>query len=64
MKAAYIEETGPPENIIYGDLPDPRPNGAEVLVKVGADTGEATVLDTEGGWQKVQLGNLVGYRSV
>jgi len=36
MKAAYIEETGPPENIIYGDLPDPIPQGAEVLVNVGA----------------------------
>jgi NADPH2:quinone reductase len=36
MKAAYIEETGPPENILYGDLPKPEPTGAEVLVKVGA----------------------------
>ena len=36
MKAAYIEETGPPDNIIYGDLPDPLVQGAEVLVKVGA----------------------------
>ena len=36
MKAAYIEQAGPPENIIYGDLPMPEPRGAEVLVKVGA----------------------------
>jgi NADPH2:quinone reductase len=36
MKAAYIEQTGPPENIQYGDLPTPEPNGGEVLVKVGA----------------------------
>ncbi len=36
MKAAYIEETGPADNIIYGDLPDPLAQGAEVLVKVGA----------------------------
>ncbi len=36
MKAAYIEQTGPPENIIYGDLPKPAPKGSEVLVKVGA----------------------------
>jgi len=36
MKAAYIEETGPPENIIYGDLPQPTPHGSEVLVKVAA----------------------------
>ncbi len=36
MKAAYIEQTGPPENIIYGDLPNPDPKGSEVLVKVSA----------------------------
>ncbi len=36
MKAAYIEQTGPPENIIYGDLPTPAPSGSEVLVNVGA----------------------------
>ncbi len=36
MKAAFIKETGPPENIIYGDLPTPEPKVAEVLVKVGA----------------------------
>lgn len=36
MKAAYIEQTGPPENIIYGDLPNPEPKGSEVLVKVSA----------------------------
>ncbi len=36
MKAAYIEQTGPPENIIVGDLPTPTPKGSEVLVKVGA----------------------------
>ncbi|MFV1965543.1 MAG: NADPH:quinone reductase [Pirellulaceae bacterium] len=36
MKAAYIERTGPPENIIFGDLPTPEPTGSQVLVKVGA----------------------------
>ena len=36
MKAAYINQTGPPENIIYGDLPKPKPAGKEALVKVGA----------------------------
>ncbi len=36
MKAAYIEQTGPPENIVYGDLPDPKPQGKQVLVKVAA----------------------------
>ncbi len=36
MKAAYIEQTGPPENIVYGDLPDPVPTGSQVLVRVKA----------------------------
>ena len=36
MKAAYIQSTGGPENIIYGDLPDPIPGPDQVLVKVGA----------------------------
>lgn len=36
MKAAYIEQTGPPEAIQFGDLPQPAPQGREVLVKVAA----------------------------
>jgi NADPH2:quinone reductase len=36
MKAAYIEKTGPPEVIQYGELPRPRPEANQVLVKVGA----------------------------
>lgn len=36
MKAAYIEQTGGPESIIYGELPDPTPGAGEVLVRVGA----------------------------
>lgn len=36
MKAAYIEQPGPPENIIFGELPTPTPQATEVLVKVSA----------------------------
>jgi len=36
MKAAYIKQTGPPGNIIYGELPAPKPKIAEVLVQVEA----------------------------
>ncbi len=36
MKAAYIEHTGSPAAIIVGELPKPKPNGSEVLVKVAA----------------------------
>lgn len=36
MKAAYIEQTGSPEKIVYGDLADPQPGGGQVLVRVKA----------------------------
>jgi NADPH2:quinone reductase len=36
MKAAYINEPGPPENITIGELPTPTPTGAQVLVRVTA----------------------------
>ncbi len=34
MKAAFIKQTGPPENIQYGDFPTPEPTGSQVLVRV------------------------------
>src|ERR1044071_6020631 len=36
MKAAFINQTGPPEVIIYGDLPRPQPGASECLVRVAA----------------------------
>jgi NADPH2:quinone reductase len=36
LKAAYIEQVGPSESIVYGNLPKPKPEGRQVLVKVGA----------------------------
>jgi NADPH:quinone reductase len=36
MKAAFIEGTGAPDVIRYGDLPDPEPKAGEVRVKVSA----------------------------
>ena len=36
MKAAYIQQPGPPESIVHGDLPKPQPTASQVLVKVGA----------------------------
>ena len=36
MKAAYIEATGSPDVIRYGDLPTPTPKQGEALVRVGA----------------------------
>jgi NADPH2:quinone reductase len=36
MKAAYIDTTGSPSVIQYGELPQPTPQTGEVLVRVGA----------------------------
>lgn len=36
MKAAYINQTGPPEVIRYADLADPRPGPTQCLIKVTA----------------------------
>ncbi len=36
MKAAFIQQPGPPESITFGDLPKPSPMGRQVLVKVSA----------------------------
>lgn len=36
MKAAYIEQTGPPEVIKYGELPEPQIGPGQALVKIGA----------------------------
>ncbi len=36
MKAAYLETTGTPDVIRFGDLPTPTPKANEVLVRVGA----------------------------
>jgi NADPH2:quinone reductase len=36
MKAAYISQTGAPEVIQFGDLPDPKPRRKQCLIKVAA----------------------------
>jgi len=36
MKAAYITQPGPPESILFGDLPTPRLGPRQCLVKIGA----------------------------
>ncbi|PWU16217.1 MAG: quinone oxidoreductase [Verrucomicrobia bacterium] len=36
MKASYITQTGPPDVIIYGDLPEPKLGRKQCLIKVGA----------------------------
>src|SRR5262245_18008669 len=36
MKAAFLDNPGPPEVLRYGELPTPSPKAGEVLIKAGA----------------------------
>ena len=36
MKAVYVERVGPPEVLIYGELPAPQPGPNDVLIRVHA----------------------------
>ena len=40
MKAAYINQTGPPDVITYGELPNPKPGPTECLIKVAGPRDE------------------------
>src|SRR5438105_15756831 len=55
MKAAFINQTGPPENIIYGDLPEPKPGPLQCLVKVAATALNPIDTYLRGGGIKMQL---------
>lgn len=36
MKAAFLDATGPPDALRYGDLPTPTPKAGEILIRVAA----------------------------
>ena len=55
MKAAYINQVGPPEAIVYGDLPDPEPAGAQVLVRMQAVAVNPIDTYVRGGAVKAEL---------
>lgn len=55
MKAAYIEQTGGPENIQFGDLPDPEPEAGEVRVRVGASSVNPIDTYVRGGMVAAEL---------
>ena len=58
MKAAYITRTGPPEVIVYGDLPAPKPGPAQCLVKVAAVAVNPIDTYVRGGMVPAQLNFL------
>lgn len=55
MKAAYIDQPGPPQNIHYGDLPLPSMGKRDVLVKVLAVDVNAVDTYIESGRFKIPL---------
>ena len=55
MKAAYITEQGPPDKIIYGELPDPTPGQNQVLVRVKAVAVNPIDTYMRGGMIKAEL---------
>lgn len=55
MKAACIQQPGPPESIVYGDLPQPVPTGSQVLIRVGAVAVNPIDTYIRGGLVKMEL---------
>jgi NADPH:quinone reductase len=60
MKAVYIEQTGGPEVMQFGDRPMPEPAQGEVLVKLAASGVNFTDLNARSGVQKIPLPSGIG----
>jgi NADPH:quinone reductase len=60
MKAIYIEQTGGPEVVQFGDRPVPDPQKDEVLVKVAASGVNFTDLNQRTGINKIPVPAVLG----
>jgi NADPH2:quinone reductase len=60
MKAIYIEQTGGPEVLRFGDRPVPEPQKDEVLVKVAASGVNFTDLNQRSGINKIPVPAVLG----
>jgi NADPH2:quinone reductase len=60
MKAVYIEQTGGPEALHYGDRPMPEPAKGEVLLKLAYAGVNFTDLNARSGVNKVPLPAVLG----
>src|SRR5882672_5656699 len=60
MKAVYIEQTGGPQVLRFGDRPVPDPGKGEVLVKLAASGVNFTDLNARSGINKVPLPAILG----
>jgi NADPH2:quinone reductase len=60
MKAVYIEQTGGPEALRFGDRPVPDPAKGEVLVKLAVSGVNFTDLNARSGINKIPLPAVLG----
>ena len=60
MKAIYIEQTGGPDVLRYGDRPTPEPGSGEVLVKIAYSGVNFTDLNARSGINKIPLPAVLG----
>jgi NADPH:quinone reductase len=60
MKAVYIETTGGPEVLCFGDRPTPEPAKGEVLVKLAYSGVNFTDLNARSGLNKVPVPAILG----
>ncbi len=60
MKAAYIEQTGSPEVLVFGERPMPAPAAGEVLVKIAAAGVNFADINVRSGVNKVPLPAIPG----
>jgi NADPH2:quinone reductase len=60
MRAVYIEQTGGPEVLQYGERPAPEPGRGEVLVKLAVAGVNFTDLNARSGINKVPLPAILG----
>ncbi len=60
MKAAFIEQTGPPEVLLFGERPMPAPAAGEVLVKIAAAGVNFADINVRSGVNKVPLPAIPG----
>src|SRR5690349_3128083 len=60
MKAVYIEQTGGPEVLRFGDRPIPEPAKGEVLIKLAFSGVNFTDLNARSGINKIPLPAVLG----
>jgi NADPH2:quinone reductase len=60
MRAVYIEKTGGPEVLLFGDRPTPEPATGEVLVKVAYSGVNFTDLNQRSGVNKIPMPAVLG----